>query len=110
LAVLYRVGGRHHNDRSVPAAAALAQVVKNFKAILPGQVDVENHQTGAGLGFVEVRLIEKGRRLFAIFENFHQGGNSSCFDRLSYEVNIRWIVFDDDDMRISEGLLTTRGG
>jgi hypothetical protein len=80
---------------------APAQVLKDFNALFLGQVNIQNNQGRRGGGFVAVRVVEEARGRFAIFHNVDPGLQSRSCDRFPNEENVRRVIFDDQNMRIT---------
>jgi hypothetical protein len=80
---------------------APAEVLKDFNALFLGQVNIQDNQGRTGRGFVVVRVIEEVRGRFAIFRDVDRDLESGSCDRFPNEENVRRVIFNDQNMRIT---------
>lgn len=74
-----------------------------------GQVNIQDHQGGTGRRSVLIRMIEETRRLFAVLDDMKRGFDSRSLDRFPYQENVRRIVLNHENMRITRRRLWIEG-
>ena len=110
LAVLDGIRRRYGDHAGAARSAALAQMLQDFTALLPGQIDVENNQNGRRRGIVAVRFVEKPDGLLAVFDDVEIALDIRGVDRCSDEKHVGGVVFDDQDVPALACLFFRRGG
>lgn len=109
LAIFSSSGTGNHNDARFPAPIAPAQVLEDLDAMFLGQVDIQDHQYRTRGGSVLIRMIEEARGFFAILGDVNRGLDPRGLDRFPDQENIRRIIVNDQNMRITRRRLWIEG-
>jgi hypothetical protein len=93
----------------VAALGAVADISQHFAAVPLRQIDVENHDGGASRGMVSFQLIKKLDGLFPVFDYTQFRIDIRAVDSCANQVNVSWVVLDNQDSPARAGLLLRPG-
>jgi len=86
-------------------------VLQHVAATLLGQVDIEDHHIGTGLGGIKIGLVKKTGCLLAVLDYVDVRMKTGSTDRFPDQVNIGHVVLDHEDVQGAGGLaVVSRGG
>ena len=81
------------------AAAAAAHVLKDFAAVLLGQIDIQNQQIRTGRGVIAIGALEELDGPLAVLNKVDRSAQVRGCERLLNEKNVGPVVFHDQNMR-----------
>ena len=73
------------------------------------QINVQDHQCGTGRGSVVIGMIEEARCSFAILDDMDRSSDTCGLDRFPDQENVRRIILNDQNMRITRRRLLIEG-
>ncbi len=111
LAILHRIGCRDNDDKSIRTSAAQAHVLQYIAALLFRQIDVQNNEGGTGHVGLGIGPIEEPYGLFAVLGDVEREREPGGPYRLFDQKHVRFIVIDNQYVRVrSGGRFFRRGG
>jgi hypothetical protein len=72
-------------------------MLEDVGALLLGQIDIEDHQSGTRRPSIGIGLVKEVRGLLTVFGNVNVRVDARCFDGLTDQKQVGRIVLDDED-------------